>query len=177
MLAYYDTGTLVPLYMEEAFSFAINTFVQHRNEVIPVHLFHQLELANAFRLKVFRGEISEDICKDVADKIALDMSEGRFVIRPVNWINAFTDARRIGEKVSARSGCRTLDLLHVAIAMQWESDIFVTADDRQLKGARSAGLRTVDVRTLPMRDGKGAVIREGSTRYGTRRKRRLNRTG
>ncbi|MBW1996906.1 MAG: type II toxin-antitoxin system VapC family toxin [Deltaproteobacteria bacterium] len=37
---------------------------------------------------------------------------------------------------------RALDALHVACALEWEADIFVTSDKRQFMAAMNAGLRT-----------------------------------
>ena len=37
---------------------------------------------------------------------------------------------------------RTLDALHVACALVWESDLFATSDHRQIAAAKSAGLKT-----------------------------------
>lgn len=37
---------------------------------------------------------------------------------------------------------RAMDALHIACAMEWQADIFATADRRQLKAARNAGLLT-----------------------------------
>lgn len=37
---------------------------------------------------------------------------------------------------------RAMDALHVACALEWEADLFVTSDRRQLVAARKAGLRT-----------------------------------
>lgn len=170
MPAYYDTGTLVSSYVEEVFSNAVSLLVEGRHEVIPLNIFHQLELENALRLKIFRGEMDDDRCRAVLGQIQLDLSEGRIVRRPVDWVNALEAARLIGVKVTARSGCRTLDLLHVAIAAQWKSEVFVTADDRQLKAARAAGLRTVDIRTLPQDDASSGMVREKRARYVTRKK-------
>lgn len=175
MLAYYDTGTLVPLFMEEVFSEGINTFVETRNEVIPIHLFHRLELENALMLKMFRGEIDDHHCQASIAKIASSMREGALVFRPVDWISAMEEARRIGAKTTARAGCRALDLLHVAIARLWQSEVFVTADERQLKAARGAGLETVDARALPQKNtpdiftpsGPSDTVRKKRARYGT----------
>jgi predicted nucleic acid-binding protein len=185
MPAYFDTGILVPLYVKELFSPAIKFFLDGRSEFVPIHLFHRLELENALRLKVFRGEMDDDRCREVLDKIRGDIGEGLIVLRPVDWVNAMEEARRIGAKMTTKAGCRTLDLLHVAIAVQWEAEVFVTADDRQLKAARAAGLRTVDVRTLPRgyRSGGGApdappgTVREKRARYGSRRNLRRSRPG
>lgn len=169
MTAYFDTGILVPLYVKEVFSPAIKSFMDGRNEFIPLHLFHRLELENALRLKVLRGEMDDGGYSTVLGKIRADIDEGRIVLRPVDWINALEEARRIGESVTSRAGCRTLDLLHVAIAVQWKSEVFVTADDRQLKAARSAGLRAVDVQTLPQDAAPSGTVREKRARYGTRK--------
>jgi len=171
MQVYYDTGVLVPLYVEEVFSSAVSAYVESRNEVVALNLFQQLELENALRVKVFRGEIEESLCQAVLNKIKSNLEEGKFALRPVLWLGALEDARRLGAKATGNGGCRTLDLIHVAIAVQWQCAVFVTSDDRQLKAAHSAGLGTVDVRTLGRRDRAGGALREKPARYGVQRKR------
>jgi len=42
---------------------------------------------------------------------------------------------------------RAMDALHVACALEWGADLFVSCDDRQLSAARRAGLRTKKVPT------------------------------
>ena len=37
---------------------------------------------------------------------------------------------------------RAMDALHVACALEWKADLFITSDRRQLKAAISAGLHT-----------------------------------
>jgi uncharacterized protein len=37
---------------------------------------------------------------------------------------------------------RAMDALHVACALEWGADLFVSCDERQIKAARKAGLRT-----------------------------------
>jgi hypothetical protein len=37
---------------------------------------------------------------------------------------------------------RALDSLHVACALEWQADLFVTSDRRQFLAATNAGLRT-----------------------------------
>lgn len=179
MRAYYDTGAIVPLFVEEAFSRRIDSFARASAQAIEMHAFHRLELENALRLKEFRREVDEASCRVALDKIASAVREGRLIVRPVDWIAAFEEARRLGAASTPRSGCRTLDLLHVAIAAQWESSSFLSADERQLRAARAAGLHTVDARALPddappPRDAAGAV-REKRTRYTTRAHAKIRR--
>lgn len=37
---------------------------------------------------------------------------------------------------------RAMDALHIACAMEWQADLFATADTRQLNAAQNAGLLT-----------------------------------
>jgi predicted nucleic acid-binding protein len=40
---------------------------------------------------------------------------------------------------------RTLDALHLACAIDWQADLFVTSDRRQVSAAQKSGLRVVQV--------------------------------
>ena len=42
---------------------------------------------------------------------------------------------------------RAMDALHVACALEWGADLFVSCDDRQIKAAKRAGLRTRRIAT------------------------------
>lgn len=153
MNAYYDTGVLVPLYCEEVFSATVDAFVGKRAEAIPLNLFQRLEFENAIRLKTFRGEMDAVRLNQVLADLAEDLNHGRLVVRPANWIDALEKARAISARTTGKTGGRTLDLIHVAIAVQWGCAVFVTADDRQLAAARLEGLHTVDLRDLHRRRG------------------------
>ena len=180
MNAYYDTGVLLPLYVKEVFSDAIAGLAESRHEAIPFNLFQQLEMETAIRLKLFRGEIDSPRVQAIIANRDEDMRSGRLVLRSVDWIRAMEEARRLGAQATGRHGCRTLDLVHVAIAIQWKCGVFVTTDDRQLKAARSAGLKTIDVRTSERPGRRGGAqsepptgtVQEKRARYGSVKRRR-----
>ena len=55
-------------------------------------------------------------------------------------------------KVIARSitllehnSLRTMDALHIACALEWEAEYFVSSDKRQIKAARKAGLKVIAI--------------------------------
>lgn len=148
MNVYLDTGALVPLYVTEVFSEAVTTYLESRGEAVPLSSFHRLELENALRLKVFRGELTDKLRLAALRKIEDGMETGMLVLRPVNWSSALEKARHVSERVTQKTGCRTLDVLHIAIAAQWGCSVFVTADDRQMKAAKLEGLTAVDLRHL-----------------------------
>ena len=45
-------------------------------------------------------------------------------------------------KLLETNSLRAMDALHVACAMQWRAELFATADKRQLRAAKNAGLLT-----------------------------------
>jgi predicted nucleic acid-binding protein len=170
MGTYFDTCALVPLYVAELLSETITSFLVSRDEAVSFSWLHQLELENAIRLKEFRGEISESLCRTTLHKIRADVELGRLALRPVDWVGAFGSARRMSERVTGKTGCRSLDLMHVAVAVQWGCRVFVTADSRQLAAARLAGLSGVDLRASRPRGDNDAkdvwVVKEPLVRYG-----------
>ena len=55
-----------------------------------------------------------------------------------------TDFRKNTSSFINEVGCvvRAIDALHVACAIEWKADLFVTSDRRQLIAAQKAGFRT-----------------------------------
>jgi len=49
------------------------------------------------------------------------------------------------ERHTEKIGCRTLDVMHVASAMEFGANRFISGDQRQIKLARAAGLKVVPV--------------------------------
>lgn len=62
---------------------------------------------------------------------------------PFSADEIFTEAERLSHAYTARSGNRSLDVLHVACARISELKVFASFDDRQRKLAEKVGLRTV----------------------------------
>ena len=60
---------------------------------------------------------------------------------PVAWTGAFRRADDISEKHAATEGQRTIDLLHVALALECGAKTFLSFDTRQRKLAKAAGLK------------------------------------
>jgi predicted nucleic acid-binding protein len=146
MAAYYDSSVLIALYVVEECTDAVTAFTATRAEPVMVHDLHALEAENGLRAKVFRKEMTEKQCRQVLARIAEDTTDGRLVRRPVNWYDVFAGARRLSAELTARCGCRSLDLLHIAAALHWRCAPFVSSDDRQLRAAALARLEVLDVR-------------------------------
>ena len=146
MDTYYDTGLLLQLYFGGEQAEALDQYVARRRSAIPVSGFEELEMTNAMQLKLFRGEITTAALAGVAHHVKDDFDLGRLVRRPVAWPEAFAEAMRLSGAVSAATGCRTLDILHLATARLWGCTRFVSTDARQIRAAKRVGLKIVDLR-------------------------------
>lgn len=58
MIVYFDTSALIKLYYPEAESGALSEWIAENDIAISFSPFHEMELCNAFGLKLFRNEIS-----------------------------------------------------------------------------------------------------------------------
>ena len=70
-------------------------------------------------------------------------NEGRYVQAELLWRAALTRAADLSRKHTAELGCRTLDVLHVASALELKFKRFLTFDSRQQALARKLRLRVV----------------------------------
>ena len=104
--------------------------------------FHRVEVRNALRNAAGRGEILEQICRGAFRQIEDDLRDGMLIHSGVEWTNVFRRADELSEKhAGGREGQRTIDLLHVAIALESGARTFLSFDNRQRKLARVAGLK------------------------------------
>lgn len=110
---------------------------------LPVTRHGRLELVNGICLAAFRGAISADAKADALASLDEDFAEGRSVLVDVLWRATLQRAVTISREHTALLGCRTLDVLHVATALELGLRSMVTFDRRQQRLARAVGLRVV----------------------------------
>ena len=68
-----------------------------------------------------------------------DIENGIFEVRSASRA-VFDRAMRVSEKQTRRLGTRSLDVLHVASALVFKVDTFLTFDGNQAKMAKAEGL-------------------------------------
>lgn len=139
-MLYLDTSAFLKLYVLEEGSVLVQELVRSQSRPLPVWEIQKMELVNALRLKVFWKEISSG---DADRQIAL------FEKRQKSGLYFFPELDRPGlmqrfeklSRVTERSGCRTMDVLHVACALEIGAECFLTFDARQAALARDEGLQ------------------------------------
>jgi len=141
--AYIDSGILVKNYCEEAnTSTAINLIMAERLP-LPLTRLQEMEVRNALRLKFFRREISALELDQSLDLLSADVREGRFEVCRYNENEVYRRAEQLSRQFTSSTGARTLDILHIAAALEIGSTRFVSFDLRQRTVAKKAGLKVL----------------------------------
>lgn len=142
MRTYFDTSCLVKLYIPESGSSRVVERVVADGKALLFTPLHETELRNALALKAFRNEISREQLGAVLLKIDHDILRGRLNRPRIDWTETYSRANQMSLLFTIENGCRTLDILHVALASVLSCQLFITNDDRQRVLAESAGMNT-----------------------------------
>jgi len=73
------------------------------------------------------------------------VKQGKFVAVPLSLDEIANESLLLSPLITLKTGCRTLDLMHIATARLLDCREFVSSDQRQLKAAKLAGLKAVDL--------------------------------
>lgn len=148
MKLYIDSSVLVKLYYPEPESIVFAEWIKKQKQPILFTQFHELEITNAFALKVFRNEISEESFNDLRDVLEKDKATGILDVVTPDWSDVLLESIKISKRSSSVMGTRSLDIIHVASADILNCDTFMTNDKRQLDAADKIGLKTISRKNL-----------------------------
>lgn len=102
---------------------------------------HAIEVPNAIRLKRFRGEITKAEEAAAIRVFRADVDAGRLARPDYDLAEVFIRAELLSAKYSGNTGTRSLDVLHVATALESGCGGLASFDERQRKIAALAGLK------------------------------------
>jgi predicted nucleic acid-binding protein len=139
--AYPDSSFLVSLVARDTRSDEAASYMARTAEVLHFTPLHRIEARNALRNAVGRGDITASEQRTAFRQIDDDLRDGVLVHTPVGWTDVFRRADELSEKHAATEGQRTIDLLHVALALECGAKTFLSFDQRQRKLAKAAGLK------------------------------------
>jgi predicted nucleic acid-binding protein len=101
------------------------------------------EITNAIGLAAFRRQITSEAWSDSIASFEEDFSGGRYVQSDILWRATLQRTVQLSREHTPRIGCRTLDILHIASALELEFKSFLTFDARQQRLARIVGLKLI----------------------------------
>ena len=102
--------------------------------------FHKIEIAHGIAQKVFRRELSSSTADQILQELTEDCAAGLWIMADLPPL-AFETGIALARTHVVKVGTRTLDTLHVASALELNSEQFWTFDDRQAKLAKAVGLK------------------------------------
>lgn len=137
---YFDSGILVKLYVGESNSQVADAMVLGLSDSIPLTHLLELEIRNALRLKCARGELTLAGMNSALADFQSDIDIGRYHRPAYRLENIFRRAEVLSRHHAVRSKCRSLDVLHVAAALEIQCQEFASFDERQRTVAGEAGL-------------------------------------
>ena len=139
MAAYIDSGVLLKLYVREPNSAAAaNAVSAYRS--ITMNAFQELEIRNTLRALEGRSLITSAQRAASEHELERDLALGRLRRNVPDWSRVFATAVRLSTDHTAATLARSLDILHVAIAIVDGAESFITGDRRQLAVAKRGGL-------------------------------------
>lgn len=136
-----DTSFLFSLYGNDAHSAGARRIAGDIRVPLAVGPLHRLELRNAFRLAVFRKEITLAQCRAVLANIEADFASGVLAEVTPAWTEILDRAESLSSVHGDSLGTRAMDTIHVAMAITIGARDFYTYDARQASLAKKAGLK------------------------------------
>jgi predicted nucleic acid-binding protein len=128
---YFDSGVLVKAYVFEAGTPEALALIRRVRPPIPLTHLHGIEIRNALRLKCGRSEITEAEMKAALRLFQGDIGAGRLEKASYELAGLFDRVESLSSKHAISTLARSLDILHVAAALEIGCKEFVSFDKRQ----------------------------------------------
>ena len=140
MKIYADSSFLVSLYSADSNWATATRAMQASTGECFVSTLGELEVVNAFGLRVFRKEVSAVQAQSSVIDFEKDLRDGILQLRGLSD-SMFERARQLSQETTAKLGTRTADLLHVAAALELGADFLYSFDQQQRKLAQAVRLK------------------------------------
>ena len=138
--AYADSSFIISLLRKDANHEAAMRYIAQSDETLAFNPLQRVELRNALRNAQALGQLTESERRLAFRQIEQDLQAGLLIHTPVKWSDVFRLADELSDKHAARDGQRTIDLLHVALAIECGAKTFLSFDHRQRRLAKAASL-------------------------------------
>ncbi len=139
--AYPDSSFLVSLVCQDSKSEEAAAYMKKSAQALIFTPLHRVECRNALRNASARGALTAAELRTAFRQIEEDLSEGLLVHAQVEWTNALRRADELSDKHAATDGQRTIDLIHIALALECKAKTFLSFDLRQRKLAQAVRLK------------------------------------
>lgn len=140
---YVDPSALARLYIHQAGSREMTAWRAKLRGALPVTHHGRTEVINAICRTAFLGQLPPDGLAETLADFSADFARGHLLQTDILWRAALNRAAELSQRYTPKLGTRSLDVLHVACALELKLRHFLTFDGRQQQLAEAAGLRIV----------------------------------
>lgn len=137
MRMFFDSSAFAKRYVDEPGSQAVDALCAEATD-LALSIICIPEIISALNRRLREGLLSGPQYEQTKRRLSEDVRDAAIVDLTPPVILACTG-------ILEASPIRAMDALHVACAIQWESELFVSADKRQIAAAGTAGLQTRSV--------------------------------
>jgi predicted nucleic acid-binding protein len=137
MKMFFDSSAFAKRFVEEPGSQAVDTLCMNATE-LALCVICIPEIISALNRRVRERSLSRRQYQMAKESMAQD-------IRDIVIVNLTADVISACTTILEANPLRAMDALHIACAVQWGAELFVSADERQILAAKRAGLRTESV--------------------------------
>jgi predicted nucleic acid-binding protein len=143
---YADPSALLKLHLHEPESRVMAAWRARQAGALAVTHHGRVEMINGLALATHRGLLSDAAGQAALAALDDDFHHGRYRLADLLWRSTLNRAAQLSRTHSRVLGTRTLDVLHVASALELGLRQFLTFDRRQQELASATGLRLVTPR-------------------------------
>jgi predicted nucleic acid-binding protein len=139
LIAYADTSFLASLYGADSNTVQAVQQMEASQPAFLITPFSELEFITAYEARAFRNLLTPFEVDASLQAFRADLAMGVLTRKPIPP-GAFARAVALSKTYTRTLGSRTLDILHVAIALELDAEVFFTFDRGQAKLAKRASL-------------------------------------
>lgn len=133
MISFFDSSAFAKRFIEESGSDEVES-ICFDSESIAVNIICFLEIISALNRQLRETSISKKDYLLIKERL-IEEFESIEIINVVPEVIAKTIL------LLEKSNLRTLDAIHIASALIWKPDLFISSDNRQILTAKKAGLK------------------------------------
>lgn len=134
MRAYLDSSSFAKRFVEEKGSELAEALCTQATE-LGLSVICVPEIVSALARRKREHTLTPDQYAEAKERLLQD-------IRDADIINLTTSVIGSAIRILETFPIRAMDALHVACAFEWGAELFASSDERQLRAAKRAGLRT-----------------------------------
>jgi hypothetical protein len=142
---YVDPSALARLYIHQAGSREMSLWRRKISGPLVVTHHGRIEIINAICRGIFVGHLRQKAASEALADLASDFADGRLQQAEILWRAALNRAAELNRDHTPTLGTRSLDVLHVACALELRTRYFFTFDEKQQRLASVAGLKVIEL--------------------------------